>query len=545
MAGTPARSLRKAAVRPPVILGSLILLQWAGTAAFALYGPAHNGWVYYQGGDQMWLTGSSWLLAHFQLPLSEVGYGWPYLSMPLAGFGGREYVNAMPAYIIGQGGLLLPLGTLLCYGVGERIGGRITGYATSGVWVASPFVSLLVFAEEYHDRWVDQFLPQTLGLTAMSDLPSTIILLAIAYCLARAFSSDSISNSVAEAVVAGLLAGFAIGIKPANALLLPGVALAFLIARRSRSALVFGLALAPSLVVLAVWKQRGLGRMPIFTQAEERLALTTNSLPVGGLDVHRYVDIRWSLLHKNLTDLDSVTWGTWLWIALPLIGAVWIARRRLPISALLLGWLLSFFVVKGGYFLSTVDSGSFFRFLMPTWAAYVPLVGGIVTSVAGLSTRCRRLLTPKSLRPPGWRSIGILAGFLVLFPLVLVGTARPPGDTSQFIVFDARLTAVLAGIEPTITRGDGGSVIVSAEPPEYPTAVFFRLHRSEGPEFTCTDTTPTYCRYQGTLIATGRSSSLTDPEPVPGATYRIGIGTNAFDDDTAGDVFVFTGPSRL
>ncbi len=42
----------------------------------------HNGWIYYQGGDQVWYYTTSWLLAHGQVPLTAVGYGWSVLLLP-------------------------------------------------------------------------------------------------------------------------------------------------------------------------------------------------------------------------------------------------------------------------------------------------------------------------------------------------------------------------------------------------------------------------------------------------------------------------------
>src|SRR5439155_10541798 len=68
-----------------------------------------------------------------------------------------------------------------------------------------------------------------------------------------------------DAALAGILSGFAIGIKPANVLFLPGAALGFAVARRVREPLAYAVALAPAVVALALWKYKGLGYIPIVT----------------------------------------------------------------------------------------------------------------------------------------------------------------------------------------------------------------------------------------------------------------------------------------
>jgi hypothetical protein len=52
-----------------------------------------------------------------------------------------------------------------------------------------------------------------------------------------------------------------------------------------------------------------------------------------------------------------------------------------------------------------------------------------------------------------------------------------------------------------------------------------------------------YCYLRGVPIATTREPEFVDPSPPPGATYRIGVGTNWIDDPEAGDVFAFSPPA--
>ena len=57
---------------------------------------AHNGWIFYQGGDQIWLMTTGWLLGQGELGPPDVGYGWPLLLAPLTWLTGPSFVDAMP-----------------------------------------------------------------------------------------------------------------------------------------------------------------------------------------------------------------------------------------------------------------------------------------------------------------------------------------------------------------------------------------------------------------------------------------------------------------
>ena len=76
--------------------------------------------------------------------------------------------------------VLGPIALLCVYGIAARIGGRLLGYWASLLWVIAPFAAIPLFVDRYHERWIEQFLPQALGLTAMADFPSMVIVLAAA-----------------------------------------------------------------------------------------------------------------------------------------------------------------------------------------------------------------------------------------------------------------------------------------------------------------------------------------------------------------------------
>src|SRR6185312_6493724 len=92
---------------------------------------------------------------------------------------------------------------------------------SAALWIALPFAAIPLFDPRFHERYIEQFLPQALGLTALGDFPSTTALAASAYLLLRARRV----GGDAPITAAGLTTGFAIAIKPANGLFLVAVAI--------------------------------------------------------------------------------------------------------------------------------------------------------------------------------------------------------------------------------------------------------------------------------------------------------------------------------
>jgi hypothetical protein len=525
----------RAAGGPRIFLAALVLAQLCGTIAFATNGPIHNGWAFYQGGDQIWLATSSELLAGLHMPSALVGYGWPFVLIPILGLLGPDYVSALPAVVV-LGLLLAPIATWLVYRTGELIGGRAMGMLAATAWVAAPFVSLLLFADRYHDRWVDQFLPQFTGLTAMADYPSMILLIGVAYLVLRSLEAED--DRVA--ILAGLVMGFAAATKPANLVFLLGPVLAYLLAWRLRPAVVSALAMLPSLATLAIWKQRGLGSLPILTLPEEHVAAGTSGPVVGTLDVGRYLDFDWDLLSKNISDLDAVLWGSDALKILPLVGLVVIGRLCLPAAGLLIGWLVAFVVVKGANGLSTVDSGSFFRLLMPSWPAYVMLVAAAPLLVTALRRR-RDVPRRDPPQPIGRRALWTAGVLLAALPFLVVVASRPIEGPDRVVHVNSLPVPVTDRLHVHVEREPSGRTTITWEAQHLPARVFYRVFRSTSSQDTnCETTGADECHYDGELLATTRSLEHVDGSPPGGSTYRIGVGTNAFDDDTGGDVFLLS-----
>jgi hypothetical protein len=186
----------------------------------------HAGWIYYQGGDQLWLYTGSWLLSHGQLTQTQVGYGLPVLWTPIARIAGPDLVSAFPAIILINVLVLLPAAMLALYGIAARFVGRLFGYWTLCAWILVPFIGVLYTNQGYHQRYTELTLPQSFGLTAMADMPTMTAALVAGYFFAKAVVDRH--PAIVDAAAAGAAAGVAIAIKPATSLFLVGPALALL-----------------------------------------------------------------------------------------------------------------------------------------------------------------------------------------------------------------------------------------------------------------------------------------------------------------------------
>ena len=95
----------------------------------------------------------------------------------------------------------------------------------------------------------------------------------MAVLVAAAFTVRALeAGAYREALLAGTFAGVALAVKPANALFLAAPLVAFVLARRWRQALLFGIALAPAALALTIWKAKGLGTVPLFAQSSVSVA---------------------------------------------------------------------------------------------------------------------------------------------------------------------------------------------------------------------------------------------------------------------------------
>jgi hypothetical protein len=102
----------------------------------------HNGWLYYQGGDQVWYYASGWLLGHGTIPQPLIGPGWPALLAPFAVAGGPTLVPALPAIVLFDVLVLGPVALLCVWGIADRLGGRVFAYWATLLWLSVPFIGI-------------------------------------------------------------------------------------------------------------------------------------------------------------------------------------------------------------------------------------------------------------------------------------------------------------------------------------------------------------------------------------------------------------------
>lgn len=532
--------------RPRPVLGTLAAAQVALTLVLAL-SIEHNGWVYYQGGDQIWFTTTSWLLGRLELAPTEASYLWPLVQAPISLLTGPSYVQALPPLVLLNVLVLGPLALLCIYEIAARIGGRLLGYWAALLWVLAPYAAIPLFVDRYHEKWSEQFLPQATGLTAMADFPSMVALLAAACFVTRSLSP----NRLTDAALAGLLLGAAIGLKPPNALFAFGAALAYPLARRWREGAAFAGPVAAALLLLAFWKQRTLGDLPVLALEQARLAAGVTPLAVE-LDLDRYVDLDIDHWRGQMDALREFFWSARVVQWAPIAGLVAVLRAgRYPLAGLLGGWLAAFLVVKGMSPRGSIEDGSFWRLMMPAWPAYLLLFASVPVLVPTVLHRLGHRRDPPPDTPLRARWVVVALALTLVVPAAATAAASRVDPPTPAIVPWIPSGEILTPVDTSVALttepvADGLRLSWTGGP--WHADVFYRVYRGTLPDgdLQCS-TSNDYawvCYFFGELLATTRDRELVVTDPQPGATYRVGVGTNWANDPNLGDTFVFSPPAR-
>jgi hypothetical protein len=538
-------------------LAILAVLQWALVALLAMRAE-HNGWLYYQGGDETFLYSSSVVIGHGHLPEASVGYVWPIAMAPLTWIAGANFIAALPGMVLVQVLVLLPLGLLAVYGCGARVGGRLIGYLSAAVWVLAPQLTTHLFIPSYHEKWFDLTLPQALGLTGMGDFPSMIALVCAAYFVLRLLDEGSDVDAALAAVVTGL----AIGLKPSNAIFLGGVGLGLLVARRWRGSLVYAICLAPALLTLALWKYRGLGHLPLLSSSpalREAAGATLTALPVAGAG--NYVHLDWHRYGQTIGDLREVFWSRRLLEFLPFAGFLAAARASWARAAFLAGWFGAFFLVKTPR--GSIDASDWWRLMTPAWPAFLLLMCALPLLLPGVGPKIRSSFPPEA-GPLRARTRPLLAvlGALVLVPLLVVAVL--PVQRAETA---ARLENIdlMDALDPGIhvkARTSGGKVFLSWSGGKPGTArVFYHVLRSptfqaNPPSYTglfgptsdglwCAKSGAPHCALWMDDLGPTRATRWIDTLRPGRWSYRVEVAANFKDDPAAGDPFTYSNPVRV
>jgi len=534
-----------------VALGAIVATQILATVAL-FFSVNRNGWLTYQGGDQIWLVTSGWLLGDGEVGYALTAHGWPMLLAPLTWLTGSSHVELLPLTTVLQVGVLGPIATLAVYDIGARVAGRLAGLWCAAVLVAAPFAAIPYFVDNYHDRWVDQVLPQGLGLTQQADFPSIVAILVSAALTVRALKAAAYR----EALLAGTFAGVALALKPANALYLGGPALAFLLARRWSHAAIFAVALGPALLALTIWKAKGLDQVPLFTQEELRLAAGAAEPVVGSLTswFDRTVNLDFDVWKENMSNLREFSWSARVLQWLPLAGALAVARRSLPAAGLLLGWLLGYVVVKGAADVATVESGSYWRLIMPALPAFVLLSAAVPLLVPTAMRRLEPRLAPRPARAPRWRTtiaVVVLTGLVPIAWLVAASISyvskQPNGVfvADEVVVAEIGVPADADVVELTVVRAAAGNELRWADSTTR-ARTFYRVYRASSTkgfsDLSCETADAQQCHLRAETLLTTRNRSFLDRDPPADALYRVGVAANWLDDQRRGDVFAISPP---
>ncbi|HEY7344095.1 MAG TPA: hypothetical protein VH620_00940 [Gaiella sp.] len=539
-----------------VVISLVVLVAVQVLATVALFFSVNrNGWLTYQGGDQIWLVTSGWLLGHGTMPYALTSHGWPMLLAPLTWITGSSSVDLLPLTTILQVGLLAPVATLAVYDIGARLAGRLAGLWCAAAFVAAPFVAIPYFVQRYHDSWVDQFLPQALGLTQQADFPSLVAVLVAAALTVRALEAFAYR----EAVLAGTFAGVALALKPANALFLGGPALAFLIARRWRQATLFAVALAPALLALTLWKWRGLGEVPLFAVGGTRLAAGLGDPAVASVTTwfDRTVHLDFDTWKQNMSNLREFSWSARVLQFLAVAGVVAVARRSLPAAGLLGGWLLGYVVVKGAADVATVESGSYWRLIMPALPAFVLLTASVPLLVPTLMERMGPRLAPVPGGRPGRRTTIAVVAFLAIVPIAVILpldqkrlTRQPEAPYAYVIpelVVDGIGVPVDGGVVSLDVRRVGGANVLTWTDSTKRARTFYRVYRSSlsrgFSEMVCELRGGDRCDLRMETLVVTRERRYVDADPPADAIYRVGVAANWLDEADRGDVFVISPPA--
>jgi hypothetical protein len=332
--------------------------------------------------------------------------------------------------------------------------------------------------------------------------------------------------------------------KASNLIFLATPAVLFLIGKRWRELGSFAIALVPALGALALWKYRGYGTLPAFGNGlgEQHLALG----PTGSFftPYHKYANIDWHNLQNNLDGLGEQFFSLRVLEFLPFAGAIAVARRSWRLAIGLSVWFWLYFVIKGSDSVSSVDSGSFFRLLLPAIPPLVVMVACLPVLIPRLGPVLAERFPASVPRVPGRR---MLIGAAVLFALVPFAAAaglQRISTSSRSIIVHQIAVPVDSGIGLSAAPHAGTVDLRWKDASEGSTRVFYRVLRTKGPtDVACLPSSgTTNCYFSGKPLRTVRGTSVVDDPPPGKWTYRITVAANWLDDPKMGDTFVVSAP---
>ena len=527
--------------RPLYVISVFVVVEWVVTLGLALK-VRHNGWLFYTGGDQSFFYTTSSLLLHGKLvPPLLVNYGWSMLLLPLALVDGPNLLNALPAIMLINVLVLMPIAMFSLWGIAERIAGRLFAYWALFLWIVIPLIGIKYVDTGFKSIYSDTALPDSFGLTSLSDFPQMVALVAGAYFLLRALQKPT----VRDGVLAGALVGCAIGIKASVSMFLVAAVLAVLVSRQWRVVPAFAAGIAPCLLALLVWKWRGLGYLPVFhAQPALRLALGSAAQPLGGINLHKYFPFDWSEFGNNLSSLREHFWSARVFEWIPIAGAIGLARRSWRSFALVAGWFFTFVLVKGAGPFGSLENGSLLHKLIPTIPAFVLLVAALPFLFPGVPRRI-----PPVAPPRPWASGRVVwtlvAALLIVFAVVPIALAGATKRTTAFAQGDTGPVPIDSGMHVRATRAGTHVVLTWTKPRSAGARPYFLILRGRAGE-NCGLPVPIATDVCYFAIAALRTNRYVDTPPRGiGQDYWIVLGANWLDDPKQGEYYLAGGPAEI
>jgi hypothetical protein len=385
----------------------------------------------------------------------------------------------------------------------------------------------------------------------MGDFPSVVCLLAAGALVLRTYQT----RRAEWAVAGGLVTGLAVLTKASNLIFLVMPLVLFVIAKRWRELGTFALALVPALGALALWKYRGYGTLPAFGNGlgRQQLALGAHGIgPVGSIftPLHKYANVDWHNLQLNIDGLGEQFFSLRVLEFLPFAGAIAVARRSWRLALALSVWFWLYFVIKGSDSVSSVDSASFFRLLLPAIPPLVVMVACLPVLIPRLGPVIAERFPAPVPRVPGRRALIGAAVLFALVPLVASAGLQRISSSGRSIIFHQIAVPVDSGVGLRVDEAGGAARLRWNDSSEGSTRVFYVTLRTPGStDVACLPSSgTTNCYFSGTTLRRGtalrrtRATSATD-RPRPGTyTYRIAVAANWVDDPKMGDVFLVSPP---
>ena len=321
--------------------------------------------------------------------------------------------------------MLAPIATLASTTSARGSAGRLAGLCARPRSSPRPTSRSRYFVHRYHDTWVDQFLPQALGLTQQADFPSIVAVLVAAALTVRALAGRRAPRGASSP---GRSPASRSALKPANALFLGGPLLALLLARRLAHVLLFARRARPGARRAHDLEAGASARSRSSRRARSRLAAGLGD-PVAASAtslVRPHRPPRTSTPGSRTCRTCASSPGARGSLQfLPLAGALAVARRSVPAAGLFLAWLLGYVVVKGAASVATIESGSYWRLVMPALPAFVLLTAAVPLLVPTLVDRMGPRLAPLPGRRPGLRPTVAVVAFLAVVPIAVLLVVRP------------------------------------------------------------------------------------------------------------------------